>query len=96
MDTNEHEVANHEVMTGIRFWQETALGKALAARLPKEVTRVIIDIPAEDLVKIYYASVNSGPLLDLKWDDVIEYFGLCTPSGMNECQTKPETVAESG
>jgi hypothetical protein len=80
MDTNEPEEKRlASPMTGHTFWHETELGRALAKRLPRRCTRVIIDIPVMGVVKIYYATVDSGPVLDLKWDDVIEQIEICKP-----------------
>ena len=79
MNPNEPPKKTAEMMIGYTFWHETELGKALAKRLPRRCTRVIIDIPIKGLVKIYYATVDTGPVLDLKWDDVIEQMVICDP-----------------
>jgi len=68
-----------DVISGVDFWHNTEFGKALAEVLPPKLTRVIIDIPINDVVKIYYASVETGPILDLKWDEIIEQFEVVTP-----------------
>ena len=82
MNTNEHKAKKGAgPMTGIEFWHGTELGRALAGKLPPQLTRIILDIPVEGLVKIYYASIDTGPVLDLKWDEVIEHFDVCKPSG---------------
>lgn len=96
MDTNEHEEkAVMRAMDGQEFWYETELGKALAKRLPGGCTRIIIDIPVEGLVKIYYATVDSGPVLGLKWDDVIEQFDICKPSGMDDPSPQTKAITNS-
>jgi len=69
-----------KVISGMEFWRNTEFGKALAKVLPPKLTRVIIDIQLKDAVKIYYASIETGPILDLKWDQIIEQFKVVTPS----------------
>ena len=63
-------------MTGMQFWHETELGRALAKKLPPMITRVIIDIPFNEAVKIYYSSVDTGPILDLRWDEIIKHIKI--------------------
>jgi hypothetical protein len=60
-------------MTGCQFWFDTELGKALAKKLPTKITRVIIDIPLEKPVTIYYSTIDTGPILNLNWDEVIQH-----------------------
>lgn len=60
-------------MTGFQFWHETELGKALAKKLPPMITRVIIDIPMDGPVTIYYSTIDTGPILNLNWDSVIQH-----------------------
>jgi hypothetical protein len=66
-------------ITGLGLFQETELGKALRKVLPPRLTRVIIDIPVGEVAKIYYASIDSGPIVDLKWDQIIEQFEVVSP-----------------
>ena len=68
-------------ISGMEFWHNTEFGKALAKVLPPKLTRVIIDIPIKGAVKIYYASLETGPILDLKWDEIIEQFEVVKPKG---------------
>jgi len=68
-------------ITGIELWQNTELGRALKKILPPEITRVIIDIQIKAPVKIYYASIDTGPILDLKWDEIIEKCEVVKPEG---------------
>ena len=56
-------------ITGMELLHGTDFGRALLQRLPKELTRIVIDIPATDIVRIYYQGVNASALLDLKWGD---------------------------
>jgi len=69
-----------DVISGIDFWHNTEFGKALARVLPPKLTRVIIDIDIHDVVKIYYASIETGPILDLKWDEIIDQFEVVKPA----------------
>ena len=80
-----------KIMSGIEFWQKTELGKALAKRLPPKITRVIIDIGIEDPVKIYYSTFDTGPILNLRWDDVIEQFEVCEPTTQISPSEKTKT-----
>jgi len=58
-------------ISGQRFWHSTEFGKALAEILPPQVERVIIDIPIQGMVRIYYQSFDVDKILDLKWGDVL-------------------------
>ena len=78
-------------MSGMEFWNNTEFGKALKKVLPTKLTRVIIDISLNDAVKIYYASVETGPILDLKWDEIIEQFEVIRPNELQE-PTPPPNV----
>ena len=78
-------------MSGMVFWNNTEFGKALKKVLPTKLTRVIIDISLNDAVKIYYASVETGPILDLKWDEIIEQFEVIRPNELQE-PTPPPNV----
>jgi len=68
-----------KAISGMELWHNTELGKALAKVLPPQLTRVIIDIPVYGAVKIYYASIETGPTLDLKWDEIIERVEVVKP-----------------
>ena len=68
-----------KAISGMEFWHNTEFGKALAKVLPPQLTRVIIDIPVYGAVKIYYASIETGPILDLKWDEIIERVEVVKP-----------------
>jgi len=76
-------------ISGTELWQNTELGKALAKVLPPEITRVIIDIPCEGIVKIYYASVETVPIVNLKWDEVIEQFKVVKPPKLKTTKSRP-------
>jgi len=54
-------------MTGFKLFNNTKMGKALREILPKQTTRVIIDIPANDSVKLYYQTVDSTAILGIDW-----------------------------
>ena len=73
-----------KAITGMELWSDTELGKALKNVLPPGITRVIIDIQIKDSVKIYYASVNTGPVLDLKWDEIINRCEVVKPRKEND------------
>lgn len=60
-------------MSGYQLWHETELGKALEKVLPPKITRVIIDIPVDGAAKIYYSSVDCQSVLNLNWDEIIQY-----------------------
>ncbi len=60
-----------EAMTGFMFWQETKLGEELKKYLPKETCRVIIDIPADGLVKVYVDCFPPKSMLNLSWPEVL-------------------------
>jgi len=68
-----------KAISGVELWHNTELGKALKKVLPPEITRVIIDIGINEPVKIYYASINTGPIVDLKWDEIIERCEVVKP-----------------
>lgn len=67
-------MANSDAISGFEFWQQTEFGKALAQILPPGLQRVIIDIPVEGLVKIYYQSVDTNTVLNLDWGNIIQQF----------------------
>jgi len=71
-----------KIISGMELWQ-TEFGKALAKVLPPKLTRVIIDIDIHDAVRIYYASLDTGPILDLKWDEIIGRFEVVKATDLN-------------
>jgi len=68
-----------KAISGVELWHNTELGKALRKVLPRELTRVIIDIGIDSPVRIYYASLDTGPIVDLKWDEIIERCEIVKP-----------------
>jgi len=68
-----------KAISGVELWHNTELGKALRKVLPPELTRVIIDIGIDSPVSIYYASLDTGPIVDLKWDEIIERCEVVKP-----------------
>ena len=71
-DTKENK--SDVVMIGADLMNKTKFGKSLSKKLAMpmdKITRIIIDIPADGFVRIYYETVDSSSLLDLKWGNDI-------------------------
>ena len=85
-----------KAITGIELYNQTELGKALIKVLPPKLTRVIIDIGIDGPVRIYYASLNTGPIVDLDWSGIIERFEVVEPVSLKvgEMPDRPISAVE--
>ena len=79
-------------ITGMELLHGTDFGRALLQHLPKELTRIVIDIPVTDIVKIYYQGVDASALLDLKWGDEFGKIEIVSVDGpmLNRTHIWPE------
>lgn len=55
------------------FWFDTEFGKALAKIVPNQCTRVVIDIPVDDVVTIHYTTVAAEKIVNMPWQDVLKH-----------------------
>jgi len=57
------------------YWceiQDTEFGRALNEVIPPETQRIIIDIPCDEAIKVYYQTLASDAMLNLAWANLLK------------------------
>jgi hypothetical protein len=78
-------------MTGHEMYQNTELGKALSSILPEMVSRIVIDIRPDEIIKIYYETAASEKLLNSDWLQVVKESEIIMPP---EKKTQGQSAAD--
>jgi len=80
----------------VGIWDKP-LGKELAKVVPPGTTRVIVDIPCDGAVCVYYQCFASESILNLNWENALSGASVISASdAIIPDKSKVETVPENG